>query len=96
MGNMFKVIDKKPHILLFNYMINMKNFDANKVKLDEKSDTIILIYYIGYVTVKDLRHVKIYSLNPLYLVIGKINGYNEESNGRKYLTRVRTDESKEK
>ena len=38
---------KKPYMLFFD-LINMKNFDPNKIKIDEKS-----IYYIGYVTIKD-------------------------------------------
>ena len=46
-------------------------------------------------TVNDLRYVKINSLNPLYLIINKINGYIEENNRKKYLTLVTTDESKD-
>ena len=34
----------------------------------------ILIYYIGYVTIKDLKYVKIL----LYLVFSKVDGYFEE------------------
>ena len=61
-------------------MINIKNLDRNKIKIDEKSYKISLIYYIGYVTFKDLRFVKINSINPLYQYIGKIIGYFEEIN----------------
>ena len=46
-------------------------------------------------TVKDLSYATINSLNPLYLIINKINRYVEESNGKKYLTQVPTDESKD-
>ena len=60
----------------------------------KKSFKNILFYYIGYVTAKDLKHVKIYSENPLQLIINKINGYIEESNRDKYLTLVPTDGSK--
>ena len=56
----------------------------------------ILIYYIRYVTIKDLKYVKINSANPLYLIFSKVNGYFEEINGNKYLTLVPTNESKEK
>ena len=58
-----------------NDVINIKNFDPNKTKIDEKSYKNILIYYIGYVTIKALKHVKINSLNPLYLIFNKVNGY---------------------
>ena len=42
------------------------------------------------------KHLKIYSVNPLYLMFNKMNGYFEEINGNKYLTLVPTNESKEK
>ena len=57
----------------------------NKIKKDEKTYKIILIYYIGYVTVKDLRYIKNDCVNTLCVIINKINGYTEESNGNKYL-----------
>ena len=40
--------------------------------------------------------VKINSVNPLYLMLNKMNGYSEEINENKYLTLVPTNESKEK
>ena len=46
-------------------------------------------------TIKDSKYVKIQSVNPLYLVINKVNGYFEEISENKYLTLVPTDESKE-
>ena len=45
-------------------------------------------------TVKDLIYATNNSLNPLYLVINKINGYIEESNENRYLFLVPTDEGK--
>ena len=47
-------------------------------------------------TIKDSRYIKINSVNPLYLIFSKVNGYFEEINGNKYLTLVPTNESKEK
>ena len=79
---------------IFDDMINIKKLDPNKIKIDEKSYKNILICYIGYVTAKDLVYVKINSVNPLYIIIYKINGYIGKSNGNKYFTLVRTDESK--
>ena len=65
-------------------MINIKNLDPNKIKIDEKSYIYILIYYIEYVTVKDLSYTKINSVNPLQpITINKIYGYIEESNVNK-------------
>ena len=46
-------------------------------------------------TIKDSKYAKINSVNPLYLLIGKMNGYFEEINGNKYLTLGPTNERKE-
>ena len=46
--------------------------------------------------IKDSRYLKINSVNPLYFMFNKMNGYFEENNGNKYLTLVPTNESKEK
>ena len=64
--------------------------------IDKKSNKNILIQYIGYVTIKDSKYIKINSVNPLYLILGKDNGDFEEVDGNKYLTLVRTKENKEK
>ena len=86
MSNKFKDIDiKNRTYYFFDDIINMKNFDPNKIKIDKKSYKDILIYWIGYVVVKDLKYAKINSVNPLYLIFNKLNGYFEEINGNKYL-----------
>ena len=36
----------------FNDIINIENFDLNNIKIDENSYKNIIIYYIGYVTIK--------------------------------------------
>ena len=63
--------------------------------MDEKLYKNILIYYIGYVTIKDSKYVKINSVNPLYLIFSKVNGYFKEINKNKSLTLDPTNESKE-
>ena len=45
--------------------------------------------------IKGLGYVKVNSINPLYLIINKINGHIKESNGNQYLTRAPTDEIKD-
>ena len=88
MGNKFKNIDLKNRTYFFDNMIIIKSLDLNKSKIrrhTKKSYKNILIYYIGYVMVKELRYVKFNSVNPLYLFINKINGYIEERNGNKNL-----------
>ena len=97
MSNKVKDISIKNHTYyFFDDIINIKNFDPNNIKIDEKSYKNILIYYIGYVTIKDSKYVKINSVNPLYLIFNKVNGYFEEINGNKYLTLVPNNENKQK
>ena len=58
------------------------------------------IYYIGYISIKKIGDCEIiYSINPLYLVIGKVDGHIKrsfiaENNGNKYLVFDSTDENK--
>ena len=52
--------------------------------------------YLLYWIYDDQKKLKNYSVNPLYLIFGKVNGYFEEINRNKYLTLVPTNESKEK
>ena len=90
-----KDINIKNHTYyFFDHIINGKDFDPNNIKIDEKTYKDIYIYYIGYVTIK--TDLQIYSVNPLYLIFIKVNGYFEEINGNKYLMLVPTSESKEK
>ena len=97
MSNKVKYIDIKSRTYyFFNDIINIEKFDPDNIKIDQKSNKNILIYYIGYVTIKDSKHVKIYRVNPLYLIFNNGNGYFEEINGDKYLTLVPINESKEK
>ena len=93
MSNKANRHDKKNCIYCFlNDIINAGNFNPINIKIDEKSYQNILIYYIGYVTIKE--YVNIYSANPLYLIFKNVNGYYEEINKSKYLTLVLTNESK--
>ena len=51
------------------------------------------IYYIGYVTKKPEYNVN--SVNPLYLMINRIDDFIEEKNGDKYLNIASTDRNSE-
>ena len=42
---------------------------------------------------KHFDYVKINSVNPFYLIIGKVDEYIEEKNGNEYLTLVSTDKN---
>ena len=48
-----KDINIKNHIYyFFDDIINMKEFNPNNTKIDKKSYRCILIYYIGYESIK--------------------------------------------
>ena len=88
MSNKVKDISIKNHTYyFFNNVINIKNFDPNNIKIDEKSNKNIFIYYIGHVTIKDSKYVN--------LIINKVNWYFE-INKNEYLILVSTNENKEK
>ena len=81
MSNKVKDIDiKNRTYYVFNDIFNIKSFNSNNIKINEKSYKDILSYYIGYVTIKYSKYVKINSVNPLYLVFHKFNGYFQEIN----------------
>ena len=46
-------------------------------------------------TIKDSKYIKTDSVNPLYFIFKKMNGYFEETNGNEYSTLDPTNESKE-
>ena len=77
-------------------MTIFKDFDSSLLKIDKKSYQNIVIYNIGYITIKEIDDCEnIYRVNPLYLIIGKVNGHIEEKNGSKYLVLDSVGENKE-
>ena len=65
------------------------------LKIDKK-DYETDIYYIGYVTIKNIGDYNdINSVNPLHLMINEMIGHFEEINGIKYLVLDDLDENKE-
>ena len=80
-----KDIDKKDcSYYFFDDIINIENFDRNKIKIDEIHTKIFLFTKYG----------KINNVNLLYLIFS-MNGYFEEINKSKFLTLVPTNKSKE-
>ena len=71
MSNKVKDLDVKNRTYcFFDDIINVKNFDPNNIKTDEKSRKNILVYSSRYVTIKDSKYVKINSVNAIYLILG--------------------------
>ena len=76
-------------------MINIKEFDSSLKKIEKISYICISIYNISYITIKKIDdYENINSVNPLYLIIGKADGYIEENN-RNNLVFTSTDGNKE-
>ena len=68
MSNSIKDIEVKNCMCyFFDDIISIKNLEQNNIKTDEKSHKNIFIYYNRYVTIKDLKYVKINGVNLLYL-----------------------------
>ena len=96
MGNIKQITIKNRTYYFFNDMINIEDFDSGLLKVDKKSFKNIDIYYIGNITIKKIDDCdNIHSVNPLYLIIGKVDGFIEEKNGSKYLVFDFTDKNKE-
>ena len=96
MGEVKQINIKNRTYYFYNDIIDLKNFDARLLKIDKKSYKDIGIYNIGYITIKKIGDCEnIYSVNPLYLIIGKVDGHIEEKNGSKYLVFDSTDENRQ-
>ena len=77
-------------------MINIEVFDPNLLNIDKRSYKNMHIYYSGYMTIKKIDdYENIHSVNPLYLMIGKVIGHTGENNGNRYLIFDSSDENKE-
>ena len=71
----------------------VEKFYSSLLKIDKKSSKGI--YYVGYITIKKIDNCEnIYRINPLYLIIGKVDGHIEEKGKNKYLVFDSTDEEK--
>ena len=79
MGEVQQINLKNQTYYFYNDIIDIKNFDARLLKIDKKSYKDIGIYNIGHITIKKIEDCeKIYSVNPLYLLISHKNRYIEE------------------
>ena len=95
MGLVKEINIKNRTYCVFDDMINIKNFHSNLIKIDKKLYEGIDIYYIGYITVKDPDYVKINSVNPVSMMIDKVNRYTEGKNRNKCLILDSADKNKE-
>ena len=96
LGKIKQINIKNRTYSFFNGMIDIKDFHLSLLKIDKNSDKNIGMYHIRYIIIKRISdYENINSVNPLYLIIGEVDGYLEENNGNKYLTFASTDKNKE-
>ena len=96
MGNIKQINIKIWSYYFHNDIINIEKFNSRLLKIDKKSLKDINMDYIRYITITNFGdYENIYSVNPLYLIIDKVDGHIEENNRNKYLAFDSTDENKE-
>ena len=78
MGKVKQIEIKNRTCYFYKDIINIEEFNSNLLKTDKKSYKDIDIYLIGYIASKRIGDCEnIYSVNPLYLIIGKVDGHIE-------------------
>ena len=65
MGKIRQINTKNRTCYFYNDIIGLENFKSNLLKIDKKSDKDIGIYNIGYITIKKLMTVKIFTVSIL-------------------------------
>ena len=86
MGKVKKIEIKNRTYYFYNDIIDINEFDSNLIKIDKESYKDIDVFYTEYITIKKIGDCEnIYSVNRLYLIIGKVDGYIKEKNWSKYL-----------
>ena len=94
MRNIKEIYIKNRTCYFFHDMNDIENFNSDLREIDKMSYKNIGIYYIGYVTIKDSKHVNILRVNPLYIINGEVDGSIEEKIANTYLTFADTDKNK--
>ena len=96
MGETKQINIKNRSYYLYRNLIDLKDFDAELLKIEKKSYKNIDIYYIAYSTfIKIGDYWSNFTVNPLYLDIAHASEYIEEKNEDKYLIFDSNDENKE-
>ena len=78
MGKFKQIEIKNRTYYFYNDIINIKEFHSSLLKIGKKWYKDFDIYYIGYITIETIGNCENnYSVNPLYLITGKVDGHNE-------------------
>ena len=74
MGKVKQIELKNWTYCFYNDINSIEEFNSSLLKIDKKSCKDIDIYYIGCIDWEN-----IYSINPLYLIIGKVDAHIEKN-----------------
>ena len=79
MGDIKPITIKNWTYYFFNDVTNTEDFVSSLLRIGKKSYKNIGLYNIGYITIKKIDdYENILSVNPLYLMSGKVFGHIEE------------------
>ena len=81
MENIKQITIKSCAYYFLNYMIRTEDLNPDLLKIGIKLQKNINNYYIVFITIKDTDYVNIQSVNPLYLITDRADGYIKERNG---------------
>ena len=62
MGEVKQIDVKNRTYYFYNDIIDLKDFDVRLLKIDKKAYKNIVIYNIGYITIKKLMIVKVFTV----------------------------------
>ena len=78
MGEIKQINIKNRTFYFYNDINDLKSLELNLLKIDKRSYKNIDIYYIGYITFKNIDDYEgFFSVNRLYLRINHASGYIE-------------------
>ena len=74
-----KIINMKSlTVYFFSDLIHIKDFDLNGTEKDKKLYKNVIIYYIEYITIKNLSYTKNNSFNHFNFIINYVGRYIEK------------------
>ena len=84
MGKVKQIKNKNRNYYFYKDILNIEEFNSRLLKIDKNSYKDIDIFYFEYITIKKIDDWEnIYSINPWYLIIGKVDVHIEEKNKSK-------------
>ena len=84
MGKVKQIKNKNRNYYFYKDILNIEEFNSSLLEIDKNSYKDIDIFYFEYITIKKIDDWEnIYSINPWYLIIGKVDVHIEEKNKSK-------------